>query len=126
MTVRTCLILYLKVLVISAKEFFKHRNEETVLIGLYRTPYISENYGVTSKDLEQVVQILTVAVNNALQIFLSKSLDDLVPELIYTDSLINTIAKALNSLKNNNSCKGMTNLPYDLKHQGSSIHQRVP
>lgn len=78
-----------------------HKADWSFLYKNYKSANVKYPNGVTSKDLEQVVQILTVAVNNALQIFLSKSLDDLVPELIYTDSLINTIAKALNSLKNN-------------------------
>ena len=78
-----------------------HKADWSFLYKDYKAANLKYPNGVTSKDLEQVVQILTVAVNNALQIFLNKTLDDLVPELIYTDSIINTLANAIGSLKNN-------------------------
>lgn len=78
-----------------------HKADWSFLYKDYKTANLKYPNGVTAKDLEEVVQILTVAVNNALQIFLNKSLDDLVPELIYTDSIVNSLANVFKSLKDN-------------------------
>ncbi|MDE5996360.1 MAG: hypothetical protein K2G56_05520, partial [Eubacterium sp.] len=82
-----------------------HKADWSFLYKNYKATNVKYPNGVTAKDLEQVVEILSIAVNNALQIFLGKSLDDLVPGMIYTDSLVNTIAKAIGSLKNNKDLK---------------------
>ena len=82
-----------------------HKADWSFLYKNYKSANVKYPNGVTAKDLEQVVEILSVAVNNALEIFLGKSLDDLVPGMIYTDSLVNTIAKAIGSLKNNKDLK---------------------
>ncbi len=82
-----------------------HKADWSFLYKNYKSTNVKYPNGVTAKDLEQVVEILSIAVNNALEIFLGKSLDDLVPDMIYTESLVKTIAKAIGSLKNNKDLK---------------------
>ncbi len=82
-----------------------HKADWSFLYKNYKATNVKYPNGVTAKDLKQVVEILSIAVNNALEIFLGKSLDDLVPDMIYTESLVKTIAKAIGSLKNNKDLK---------------------
>ena len=87
-----------------------HKADWSFLIKNYKATNVKYPNGVTAKDLEQVVEILSIAVDNALGIFLGKSLDDLVPDMIYTDSLIKTLADAIGSLKNNKDLKDIFKL----------------
>ena len=87
--------------VIKGLDASAHKADWSFLYKNYKQTNVKYPNGVTAKDLEKVVAILSEAVNNALQIFLGKSLDDLVPDMIYTDSLVTTLAKAIGSLKTN-------------------------
>lgn len=54
--------------------------------------------GVTSADLTKTVEILTKALNNALDVLLDSSLVSLVGKTLYTDDLITTLAKTVYAL----------------------------
>ena len=64
----------------------------------YKVTSVSMPNGVTSAELEEVVGILSVAVNNALSTFLDKPLTSLVGDELYKDSVITSLAKSLYSL----------------------------
>lgn len=67
----------------------------------FKVTSVSMPNGVTSAELEEVVGILSVAVNNALSTFLDKPLTSLVGDELYKDSVITSLAKSLYSLSEN-------------------------
>ena len=67
----------------------------------YKATTVAMPNGVTSAELEEIVGILSVAVNNALSTFLDKPLTSLASDNIYKDSVITSLAKSLYSLGDN-------------------------
>ncbi len=59
--------------------------------------------GVSQSDMENVVNILSVALNNALSSLLDISLSGALSDTIYKNSVINSIAKAIYSITANNT-----------------------
>lgn len=59
--------------------------------------------GVSQSDMENVVNILSVALNNALSSLLNISLSGALSDTIYKNSVINSIAKAIYSITANNT-----------------------
>lgn len=57
--------------------------------------------GVTEKDLQQVVEILSGAVNNLLATILNTSLTGLANDKLYTNDTVTALAKAVYSLGDN-------------------------
>lgn len=59
--------------------------------------------GVSQSDMENVVNILSVALNNALSSLLNISLSGAVSDTVYKNSVINSIAKSVYSITANNT-----------------------
>lgn len=57
--------------------------------------------GVSAQDIDSVVKMLTAAINNALSSLLDVSLSGVVTDKLYTNSIINSLAKSLYSIADN-------------------------
>ncbi|MDE6124545.1 MAG: hypothetical protein K2G22_04860, partial [Eubacterium sp.] len=95
----------------------------------YTSSSVTLPEGVTNAELTEVIEILTKALNNGLDILLDKSLVNLVGEMLYTDSLITTVAKAVYSLGEDEIFKEVFNvLGVDLSKDAivSSLSKNYP
>ncbi|MCD8203306.1 MAG: hypothetical protein LUD48_06670, partial [Prevotella sp.] len=75
----------------------------------YKSTSVTYPSGVTESDILETIDILTEAVTNALEIF-SVSLPNLVSSNVYTDSVVTSIVKAVYSLFDNSTVKGILSL----------------
>ena len=82
-----------------------HKADWSFLFKDYKATNVKYPEGVTSADIDEIVEILTVAIENALDIFLNTSLPTLAGDLIYTDSIVNAVKKVINSLAENDTVK---------------------
>lgn len=76
----------------------------------YTSAAVTYPKGVTNKDLQQTVDILSEAVNNALTILLDASLSGLINENLYTNSTVSSIASAVYSLADNKTVLTVLNI----------------
>lgn len=63
--------------------------------------------GVSAKDIDSVVKMLTSAINNALSSLLDVSISSTVSNQIYKNSVINSLAKAVYSLCDNDTASAV-------------------
>ena len=76
----------------------------------YASADVTYPQGVTNKDLQQIVEILSEAANNALTIFLDASLSGLINEKLYTNNTVSSIASAVYSMADNDTVLTVLNL----------------
>ena len=84
-----------------------HKADWSFLFKNYKKTTVKYPEGITSADLEEIVEILTVAIENALEIFLDTTLPTLAGDLVYTDSIINSVKDIVNSLAKNETVKSV-------------------
>ena len=78
-----------------------HKADWSFLFKNYKTTNVKYPNGVKKSDIDEVIAIISEAVENALEIFLDASLPNLVSGLVYTNDIANSVKGLINSLAGN-------------------------